>query len=584
MFNSIIYDEIIPFQQSDVLKIILIAFLVVSFSSSAVGFVKQWILLHLSIKINIPLMLGYFGHVYKLPMKFFSSRRTGDITTRFSDAFTIKEIFTNIALSIVMDISTAIISGIFLFRLNVSLFSIIMIITIVNFLLFIGFRQPYKKINEEQMHQASVLNSEIIEGLRGIETIKCNANETVELENIEREYIRALRIGYKENMLSNFQNVISGVVSTIGNLALIYVGISQVINNEITLGTYMAFTTLSGYFLSPINNLIGLQLSIQEANISMKRLSEIMDYEAEQGESGEQFESYYKSREEKEMEDTEYKKIDKISGDIVFDNVTFRYGNRKPAVSKINIRIKSGEKVAIVGTSGSGKSTIAKLLLKYYEPEEGTITLDGVDLREIDNNTLRKSISFVPQNIELFSKSIFDNIRLSKWSATLGEVVEASKTVFAHEFIKKMPLQYKTYLEEAGNGLSGGEKQRIVLARALLKNNELYVFDEGTSSLDFMTENAIFNMIFNKLNKKTMLIIAHRLSTVRNCDRIIVMDDGKIIEEGTHDELIKKGRIYHKMWTIQQGSIISHNEEREGIDICDEDVGEGIVDEVMVYT
>lgn len=216
-------------------------------------------------------------------MKFFASRRTGDITTRFSDAFTIKDIFTNIALSLIMDISMAVITGVILFQMNPKLFAIILFMTVISILLVFIFKQPYKKINEEQMQQASILNSEIIEGLRSVETIKGNANEDVTLEGIEKEYIKSLRISYKEGMLSNIQSTISSVISGLGNLVLLYTGISQVINADLTLGSYMAFTTLAGYFMEPVSNLVSLQLSIQEANISMRRISEILDYEREIG-------------------------------------------------------------------------------------------------------------------------------------------------------------------------------------------------------------------------------------------------------------------------------------------------------------
>ena len=218
LFNNIIYDEILPYQQKDVLKIMLVVFLGISLTQIAVSFIRQWMLVHLSMKIDIPMMLGYFEHIYKLPMKFFASRKTGDITTRFSDAFTIKNIFTNIALSLVMDISMALITGVILSQMNLKLFGIILFMTVVSILLVFIFKQPYKKINEEQMQQAAILNSEIIEGLRAVETIKGNANEDTELECIEREYIKSLRIGYKESMLSNVQGTISSVISGIGNL------------------------------------------------------------------------------------------------------------------------------------------------------------------------------------------------------------------------------------------------------------------------------------------------------------------------------------------------------------------------------
>ncbi len=570
LFNNIIYDEILPYHQKDVLKIMLLVFLGITITQTVIGFVRQWILLHLSIKIDIPLMLGYFEHIYKLPMKFFATRKTGDITTRFSDAFTIKNVFTSIALSLIMDVSMALISGVILFQMNPKLFVIILFMTIISILLVFIFKQPYKKINEEQMQQASILNSEIIEGLRGVEAIKGNANEEDELECIEKEYIKSLRIGYRESMLSNVQGSISSIISGIGNLLLLYAGISQVIDSNLTLGNYMAFMTLAGYFMDPIGNLVNLQLSIQEANISMKRLSEIMDYEREAG------------MEEGAEASQKYQEFTGVNGDVKLSHVTFRYGNRKPALKDVSFTIPKGKKVALVGSSGSGKSTIAKLLLKYYELEEGEITIGGVDISEYANDSLRRGISYVPQNIELFSKSIYDNIRVSRQNATLEEVKKAAKSADAHEFIKRLPMHYYTYLEEAGNGLSGGEKQRIALARAFLKENEFYIMDESTSNLDFVTENIIFDMIYNKFKKKTMLIIAHRLATVKNCDEIIVMDNGEIVEQGSHEELIGKQGQYYRLWEMQQGNFtIRDNDDVEDVvlDMQGED-DEG----VMSYT
>ena len=271
-----------------------------------------------------------------------------------------------------------------------------------------------------------------------------------------------------------------------------------------------------------------------------------------------------------------------MDGDIEIKNITFRYGNRKPALNNVSFTIPKGKKVALVGASGSGKSTIAKLLLKYYEPENGEITIDGVDIQDYTNTSLRRAISYVPQNIELFSKSIYDNIRASKMTATLDEVKEAAKKADAHEFIKRLPMQYHTYLEEAGNGLSGGEKQRIVLARAFLKDNQFYIMDESTSNLDFATENIIFDMIYNKFREKTMLIVAHRLATIKDCDKIIVLDKGEIIEEGTHSELLDKQGQYYRLWEMQQGNFMNtvNDDEVEEDSIMEETDDE----DILVYT
>ncbi len=553
LFNKILMDEILPYKLKNTLLLVIFIFAVVAITQAVISFVRQWMMLYLSQKIDIPLMLGYFEHIYKLPMKFFATRKTGDIITRFSDAFTIKDIFTNIAMTLIMDIAMALATGVILFNMNTTLFVIILFMTIVSILLVFIFKQPYKKINEEQMQQGSVLNSQIIEGLRAVETIKGNANEETELENIEKEYIRSLRIGLKEGMLSNVQGAISNLVSTVGNLVLMYFGIMQVINGNITLGSLMSFMTLSGYFMDPVGRLVSLQLQIQEANISMKRMAEILDYEQEQSGCQKEEQNTVTNELHNNLQST-YQELVRAEGEIEFKNVTFRYGNRKPVLKDVSFKIPHGKKVALVGASGSGKSTIAKLLLKYYEPEEGEILIDGVDINEYSNQSLRKAISYVPQTIELFSNSIYDNIRVSRMNATLEEVKEAAKAADAHEFIKKLPMQYYTYLEEAGNGLSGGEKQRIALARAFLKENQFYILDESTSNLDFGTENIIFDMVYNKFKDKTMLIIAHRLATIKQCDEIIVMAQGEIVEKGSHEELLEKKGYYHRLWEMQLGN------------------------------
>ena len=535
IFNRALMDEVLPYGLQSLLVTLILVFSVVGLTSTLISTVRQWILIYLSIKVDIPLMLGYFGHVFKLPMKFFATRKTGEITTRYSDAGTIKSVLTSIALSVVMDVVMAIGTGIILFRMNSTLFGISLFSTMLSLLLVIIFKQPYKRINEETMQQSAILNSQMIESLRGIETIKCNASEDRELENLEREYIKSLKISLKSSRISTGQSLVSSLISTILGMVTTYVGIMQVLNGQMTLGGYMAFSTLSSYFTSPISDLIGMQMSIQEASISMKRLTEIMDYESEQ------------------KEDQEYTEMEQIDGDIEFKDVTFRYGNRSPALNHVSFTIPKGKKVALVGSSGSGKSTITKLLLKYYEPESGEIDVNGVNLEEYSNQSVRRAISYVPQNIELFSKSIYDNIRISRPEATLDEVKAAAKKADAYEFIRKLPLQFYTFLEEAGNGLSGGEKQRIALARAFLKDSNLYILDESTSNLDFGTENIIFDMIYNQLADRSMLIVAHRLSTVRDCDLILVMDHGEIVERGTHDELLAKQGRYYDLWNMQQG-------------------------------
>ncbi|ADL50511.1 peptidase domain-containing ABC transporter [Clostridium cellulovorans] len=535
-FNKILMDEILPYGLKNQLLVFVIGFMVLAFTQTILSAIRQHMLLYLSQKIDIPLLLGYFKHVYKLPMKFFTTRKVGDILTRFSDAFTIKNILTSVSLSLIIDILLATVSAGILYYMNSTLFIVILVLTIVSAALIYIFKGPYKKINLKQMEASAMLNSHIIESLKGIETIKVLAAEENSIEKLETQYIKNLRIAFQEGVLSNIQGTISSGVSTIGNLVLMYIGATMVIDGEITLGSLMAFTSLTGYFMQPIGRLINIQLSIQEASISLKRLSEIYEVDKEQ-------------IEEDKIE------IDSIDGDVELENVTFRYGSRAPVLKDVSIKIPKGKKVALVGESGSGKSTISKLLLKYYEPEEGKIKISGYDSEELDIYSLRENIAYVPQNIELFSGSIRDNIRLGKPNASYEEIRSACENASCSSFIEKLPGKYDTYLDEAGGGLSGGERQRLALARALVKKSKFLILDEATSNLDFISEAKIYDTLFVKGKNLTMLIIAHRLSTIRNCDIIYVMDNGKVVEEGDHDNLLKKRGYYYKLYVSQVGEI-----------------------------
>lgn len=535
-FNKILMDEILPYSLKNELLVFTIGFIIIGLTQTLITAIRQQMLLYLSQKINISLLLGYFKHVYKLPMKFFSTRKVGDILTRFRDASTIQNILTSVTLSLIIDVVLAVVSAVILYIMNSTLFIVVLILTLISAVLIYIFKRPYKTINLQQMEAEARLNSHIIESLKGIETVKVNAAEDKNLVKLEEEYVKNLKIAFKEGVLSNVQGSISSVISTVGNLVLMYIGATMVIDGNITLGSLMAFTSLTGYFMGPIGRIISLQLSIQEAGISLKRISEI--YEVD-----------------KEQESSDKIDLEKVEGDITLDNVTFRYGSRTPVLKDVSIKIPKGKKVALVGESGSGKTTISKLLLKYYTPEEGKINISGYDIEELDIYSLRRKIAYVPQSIELFSGSIKDNVTLGVENYTYQDVKYACEAAGCNTFIEKLPAKYDTFLEEAGGGLSGGEKQRLALARAFIKKTNFLILDEATSNLDFISEAKVYDTLFVKGKNMTMLIIAHRLSTIRNCDIIYVLDKGKVVEEGTHEELLKKKGYYYKLYISQVGEI-----------------------------
>lgn len=536
-FNKILIDEILPQNLNSQLNLFVFGFLVVEITQILVSSVRQHMLLYLTQKIDIPLLLGYFKHVYKLPMDFFSTRKVGDVLTRFSDAFTIKNILVSASLSLIIDITLASISAIILYLSNPILFKVILILTFISAILIFIFKEPYKKINIDQMEAESRLNSQIIENLKGIETIKVHAAEDKIIENLEKGYIRNLKIGFKEGVISNIQGSISSLVSSLGNLSLMYIGAKLIMDGSMSLGSLMSFITLSGYFMGPIGRVISLQLSIQEASISMKRLAEIYSIEKEQSLCEPKF------------------KIKNVDGDIDIENVTFRYGSRSPVLKDISIKIPKGKKVALVGESGCGKTTISKLILKCYSPQQGKITINGYDIEELDIYNLRQKIGYVPQQVDLFSESIKENISLGKYNTKDSEIKYACEIAECSSFIEKFPNKYDTFLDDDLGGLSGGEKQRIGLARALIKKPKFLILDEASSNLDFINESKLYKNLFNNFKNTTMLIIAHRLSTIKNCDIIYVLDKGQIVEKGDHNELMKKNGYYYNLYINQINDI-----------------------------
>lgn len=532
-FSKILMDEILPYNLKNQLLIFCIGFGIIGIFNILLSAARQHLLLHLSIKIDLPLMLGYFNHIFALPMYFFGTRRTGDILTRFSDAGTIKNIFSSIILSLIIDILLTIVSGIILFFMNKILFAIIAIITLINAILVYAFKKPYKTLNTENMEKQAALNSQIIDSLKGIETVKSFGVEDETMDKLESRYISAIRTGYKTSVLGNVQGTLSGFFGNIGNIVLMGIATLLVMNGEITLGSMMAFMSLSSYFMDPIGRLVSLQMQIQEANIAMKRMSELYEIEEEQADN------------ENLLGDFD------LNGDIEIENVTFRYGSRQPVLKNVSLTVRQGEKVAIVGESGGGKTTLAKLILGLWTPEEGNIRINGFNIEEVNKKLLRRDIAYVPQNVELFSGTIEENIKLGKRDATYEEIKTACKKAGCADFIEKLPAKYSTYLEEAGANLSGGERQRLALARAIIKKPKILILDEATSNLDFISEAQIYETL-NNLDCTT-IIVAHRLSTIRKSDKIYVVDKNEIAEAGTFNELINKDGIFHKIWNSQIG-------------------------------
>ncbi len=535
LFNKVLMDEVLPYALTDMLLAYSIGFGVVLIARLILSAVRNQIVLFLSQRIELPLLTGYFQHVFKLPIKFFASRKIGDITTRFQDAFTVKQVLTNTALTVFVDIILAIITAVIMAIMCLKMFLIMLTVVVLSVIVIYAFKGTYKRLNKTLMEKNARLNGDIIENLKGIETVKVNAIEDKTIDKIESDYVGVLKTSYRQGSVNNVHTLLSGIITGLGNLILMAVGVYFAINGEITIGTVLSFFTIAGYFTDPIGRLVEMQLSIQEASISLKRLSEIYGVN------------------EEEADEDGLVEIEDVCDDIRIDNVSFAYGGRSAVLHNVSFTIPKGKKVAIVGESGCGKTTLSKLLLKFYLPQDGTIYYGGQDIKNINAFSLREKVGYVPQNIEMFSGSIAYNIRIGKEDATENEIFSVGEYCGCNEFVNRLPNTYETFLDETGGGLSGGEKQRLAMARAFIKRPDFVIMDEATSNLDFSTEARVFDTIFNKEKNTTMLIIAHRLSTIMHCDNIIVLDHGKVAEQGNHKELLEKKGIYYSMWMTQSG-------------------------------
>lgn len=536
LFFQVVMDKVLVNHALTTLNVIAIGLICATMFEALLTGIRTYVFAHTSSKIDVELGARLFKHLLALPIAYFQARRVGDSVARIRELENIRSFLTGHAITLIMDLLFS-----FVFLAVMLLYSawltLIVVISIPLYAaLSIIFTPIFRSKLNEKFNRGAENQSFLVETISGIDTVKAMAVEPRWNQKWEKQLASYVSSGISVNNTAMLANGGVTFISKLVTVTIIWIGASLVLAGKLTVGQLIAFNMLASQVSSPILRLAQLWNDFHQVGISMQRMGDILNARAEV--------VGQKTR------------IPRVAGSIEFDQVSFRYRPDTPDVIRsVNLNITPGEVLGIVGRSGSGKSTLAKLVQRLYVPDRGRVLIDGQDIAIIDTASLRHQIGVVLQENILFNRSIRDNIALSSPALSIEAIIEAAKLAGAHEFICELPEGYDSMVGEHGTNLSGGQRQRIAIARALITNPRILIFDEATSALDYESEKTIQENMRKICAGRTVLIIAHRLSAIRDADRIIVIERGQIVEEGSHAELVTRAEgIYAHLHKLQLGS------------------------------
>ncbi|MFN4000008.1 peptidase domain-containing ABC transporter [Algoriphagus sp.] len=524
-----IIDHVFIGRNTNLLNLLSVAMIVLLVFQLFIGTFKTLFIIKVGQRIDARLILGYYKHLLSLPQRFFDTMRVGEIISRINDAVKIRAFINDVSISFLVNVFIILFSFALMFTFYWKLALVMLLLIPLYAVIYWISNRLNKKVERRLMEESAELESQLVESITSAGTIKRFGAEDHANIKTEMRFIALLRTVYQSGLNSVFSGTSSEAVSRLFTIILLWVGAGYVLQNEITPGELMSFYALTGYLTGPISSLIGMNKTIQNALIAADRLFEIMDLEVERSD-----------------ETFPIKKSD--VGDITFREVSFRYGSRANVFEGLSLAFPKGKISGVIGESGSGKSTLVSLLQNLYPLQSGNIYIGEHDIKFVDNTSLRRIVSVVPQRIDLFAGNVLENIALGDYQPDMQRVVHICHRLGMMDFVESLPNGFGTYLGENGASLSGGQKQRIAIARALYRDPEILILDEATSSLDPDSEQFVQQAIRMLATEgKTIIFITHRLAAVQEFDRLYVLDKGKLVEEGNHAELIEKEGKYFQM-------------------------------------
>ena len=535
LFTQVILDKVIVHHSMTTLDVLAFAFVTLMIFEFILNISRNYIFIHCACKIDAKLGAKIFKHLFALPFVYFESRKVGNIIARVRELDQIRDFITNKSVSVIIDLffSLVFVGIMFLYSVGLSLLVLLFVFLIA--ILYLTITPELRKRLNDKFNMGAMSNSYLVESVTGVQTVKSLAIEGSMQRKWEDYLGNYVKSGFKLANMGNIAGALSGIFQKAMTIAILYLGVKLVIDNKLTIGQLIAFQMFAGQFTGPILRLVGLWNEFQQAILGVDRLGDILNNPIE-------------------ITSSKLITLPKLEGSVRFENISFKYSVNTPNVlENLSFSIAPGMSVGLVGRSGSGKSTIAKLIQRLYLTNEGAIYVDGIDIRQMNPLWLRANIGMVLQENYLFSGPIRENISMPKPDAPIELIIQVSKIAGADEFISQLSEGYDTIVGERGSTLSGGQKQRIAIARALITDPKILIFDEATSALDYESESIILTNLDKIKEGRTTFIIAHRLSAVRSCDVIIVFEKGHIIEHGNYHQLIQQKGYYHYLINQQEG-------------------------------